>query len=151
MADTKDNARNELTYVTTSAPGSGAASRLPASYTRAGMVISDTLAMSRNMIPADDKDSGEGTTVIPGRSSGSISLQGNRPKDGNAGQIIIRDAYLARTLVYFLKTDNTIGDVATYGTGYVETYEEGSDDESVRTFTATINVQGLPTWFVIAT
>lgn len=149
--DTKDNARNELSYISTSEPASVSASRLPTSYTRIGAVISDTLAGSRNMIPADDKDSGEGTTVIPGRSSGSIQIQGNRAKDGNAGQIIVRDAWRNGTRVYWLKSDNVIGDVAVYGEGYVENYEEGSEDESVRSYTATINVQGLPNWFVIQT
>lgn len=151
MPDTKDNARNELTYCATVAPVGESALRLPSNYTRAGMVISDNLAMSVNMIPADDKDSGEGTTVIPGRSSGQIQLQGNRPMDGNAGQILLRDAWIAKVLVYFLKSDNTIGNVAQHGTAFVENWEENSDDEAIRGFTCTLNVQGVPTWFTIQT
>lgn len=151
MSDTKDNARNELLYVSASEPAGESAKRLPSSYTRVGMVTSDNLSLSRNMIGADDKDSGEGTTVIPGRSSGQIQVQGNRPKDGNAGQTIIRDAFQNGTLLYFLKSDNTIGDEAVHGTGYVESYERGSDDEAVRSFTATLNVQGTPTFFDIQT
>lgn len=151
MADTKDNARDELTYVSISEPADESAKRLPTNYTRAGMVISDNLALSRNMLPADDKDSGEGTTVIPGRSSGQVQMQGNRPKDGNAGQLIIRDAFLSRAKVWFLKSDNTMGDQACHAFCYIENYEEGSEDEAVRTFTCTLNVQGIVSWFTIQT
>lgn len=146
-----DNARNELTYVSESEPATEAAKRLPTNYTRAGLVISDTLSLSVNMIPADDKDSGEGTTVIPGRKSGQIQIQGNRPPEGDPGQKIMRDATLDGQLLYFLKSDNTIGHEAVHGTGYAENYEEGSDDESPRTYTVTLNVQGIPTFFTIAT
>ncbi len=151
MADTKDNARNELTYVEVTPPVGESALRLPSNYIRAGMVISDNLAMSTNMIPSDDKDSGEGSSVIPGRTGGSVQIQGNRPMDGNAGQTILRQAWIDKVLVYFLKSDNTIGNTAQHGTAYVENWEENSDDESVRGFTCTLNVQGVPTWFTIQT
>jgi len=151
MADTKDNARDELLYVTASAPATESELRLPASYTRVGMVITDSLALSRNMIDANDKDSGEGESVIPGRSSGTVAVTCNRPKDGNAGQLVINDAYTNRTLLYFLKSDNTVGDRAVHFTGYVENYEEGSDDEDVRKLNFTIRVQGFPTFFEIQT
>jgi len=152
MADTKDNAVNELFYITAIAPAGESALRLPSSYTKVGMVVSETVSQSRNMIPADDKDSGTGTNVIPGRSSGSASVSGNRPKDGNAGQIILESAYdVGTTLIYWLMSDNTIGDRALHGTGYVESYEWGSDDEAVRTFSVNLIIQGFPTRFVIQT
>lgn len=151
MADNKDNARNELTYVSITPPASGAAARLSTNYTKVGLVISDNLALSRNMISADDKDAGEFTNVIPGRTSGTIALQANRAKDGNAGWTILRDAFYNGTLLYFLKTDNIIGDEAVYGTAYVESYEENSDDEAVRTVNASLVIQGVVTFFTIAT
>lgn len=146
-----DNARNELTYVTASEPATEGAKRLPSNYTRAGLVISDNLSLSRNMIPANDKDSGEGQTDVVGRAAGQVQIQGNRLPEGDAGQKIVRDAWKNGTLLYFLKSDNTIGSEGVHSNAYVENYEEGSDDESPRTYTATLKVQDIPTFFTIAT
>ena len=153
MTDTKDNARNELLYVSTTAPSTESAARLPASYTKLGLVSGDTLALSKNMIDANDKDTGIWTEQIPGRNSGTISVQGNRPKDGNAGQTVVRNAFITdpSPLVYWLRTDNTVGDLAVHGKGYVESYEEGGDDETVRSFSTSLSVDGQPTFFVIQT
>jgi hypothetical protein len=151
VPDTKDNARNELLYVSTSEPATEAAARLPGSYTRAGMVKSDSLQVNVNMIDANDKDVGDFNAEIPGRSSGQIQIAGNRPKDGNAGQIIIRNARAAGTKLYFLKSDNVIGDIACHGSAYVSAYQEGSDDEAIRAFSATLSLQEEPTWFEIQT
>jgi hypothetical protein len=151
MADTRDNATNELFYITDSPPVGEAALRLPTNYTKLGLAVSETISQSRNMIPANDKDSGDGETSIPGRSSGNASVNGNRPKDGNAGQILVELAYDNKTLLNWLLSDNMIGDRAMHGTAYCENYEWGSDDQTVRTFSLTLNIQGLPTKFVIAT
>ena len=151
MADTRDNGRNELTYVSTTDPGSVSASRLPANYTVVGLVLGDTLTLNRNMIPADDKSAGDYNQLIVGRISGQVQIQGHRAKDGNAGMKIVRDALQNGTLLYFLKSDNTVGDEAVYGTAYVESYEEGSDDEAVRTANATLVTQGQIYFFTIQT
>ena len=151
MSDTRDNATNELFYITDSEPADESAKRLPTSYTKLGLAVSETISQSRNMIPANDKDSGDGETSIPGRSSGNASVNGNRPKDGNAGQILVEAAYDDKSLLWWLLSDNTIGDRAMHGKAYCENYEWGSDDQTVRTFSLTLNIQGLPTKFVIAT
>ena len=151
MPDTKDNARNELFYVTTSQPEDESALRLPSNYTKVGLVTSNPLNLSRNMINADDKDSGDGTTEEYGRLSGTVSVSGNRAKDGNAGAKMVRDALIDKTTLYFLQSDNTIGDEAAHGTVKVSTYNEGSDDESIRKMDATLNIQGVPTFFTIVT
>jgi len=151
MADTKDNARNENFYVSTTDPGTETARRLPSNYTKVGLLTSNPLSLSRNMINADDKDSGDGTTEEYGRISGNVSISGNRAKDGNAGAMIVRDAHMAKTTLYFLQSDNTIGDQASHGVCKVSTYNEGSDDESIRKMDATLNIQGVPVFFTIVT
>ena len=151
MPNTKDNARNELLYVTTTEPVGESAKRLPSNYTQVGLVKSDNIGLSVNMIDANDKDVGIYNEVIPGRITGQISISGNRPKDGNAGQLIIRNALIAESLLYWLKSDNTAGDEAVHGTAYVDNYEEGSDDETVRSFTLSMTTQGQFTFFNINT
>lgn len=151
MADTKGNARSELIYVATTNPSGESARRLPSNYTKVGLVTGNPLSLSRNMINADDKDSGDGTTEEYGRLNGNVSISGNRAKDGNAGAKIVRDAMMNKTTLYFLQSDNTIGDEACHGVCKVSAYNEGSDDEELLKMDATLNIQQVPVFFTIVT
>ena len=151
MADTLDNARNELVYVSASEPADESAKRLPSEYIVVGLLTSNSVSTSRNMIAANNKSSGDGENDLYGRISGSLSVSGQRAKDGNAGMKIIRDALANKQDLWVLVSDNTVDDEAVHGKFKVTSYDEGSDDESTRTASAELKLQGEPSFFTIQT
>lgn len=153
MADTEHIGRDELFYVKATVPGdaSESALRLPSNYVLVGGAMTSSLDLSRNIIDANHKDSGDGQQTLVGRLSGSHSLGFGRPKDDNAGILILRDnGLISRTTLWFLR----VGAIATRGVHFkaqVNSYQESDDDEAYATGSCGLTVQGVPSFFLRAT
>lgn len=150
MADTVHRGQDELLYVKASTPGAGSESdlRLPGNYTVVGLVQTSGLDLSRNLIPANHKDSGDDPTYVVGRWEGTHAITVVRPKDDNAGQAIIRDSgFVSRTKLYFLRVAST-AERAVHYRGYIEGYNEGDDDDALGSGGFTVRIDGAITFFL---
>lgn len=144
------NAKHELVYVASSQP---TVPRDPtdAAYKAAGLLINNPFDGTADGITASDKStSGFSSTVATTRGY-TVQLTGYRDIDGDDGQEIIRDAWVAGSNVYWLRATTTVGEPCVYGQASVTAYGEPSDNDDFAQYTATLSGQGAPTFGIVAT
>lgn len=122
-------------YVTATDPSGGEGDI--GSYDVVGFAKDHNFSRSRNMIDASDKDSGADSEFKPGRRTQTLDGTTNRDvADGNdAGQEALEAAYEADTedasLLYFLLTNNVVGDTEYYGKAFVSQLDVSFPDEGM--------------------
>lgn len=126
-------------------------------YDLAGFDKDLTFPRSRNMIDASDKDSGADSEYEPGRRDATVEGTFNRDLafENDAGQAHAITAYEADTKanskVWWLVTDNVVGNVQWYGEGFVSQADESFPDEGMAELSVTIQVSGSVTRQAVTT
>lgn len=137
----------ELFYVKLGAPPANPLD--PAGYTKVGLVKSNPFSGQRATVDAVDKDSADFVSKLAGDGSYTISIETNRKLVPDAGQLILRDAFVSGAAVSFLITSNVEDEEAVYGTAIVEKYDRPSARGEVSTNSFSLAGQGAPTFATI--
>lgn len=126
----------------------------PAQYTKVGFLLSNPFAGTSERVEVTDKDStGAFSSSLAGRSSYTVDVEAHRKvaAGGDAGQNIIRDAWVNKTNVWWLITTGATGATLKHGVAAVTDYGETSTEGEFATTTATLAGQGAPTFGLVPT
>lgn len=134
--------RDYLFYVkATSAPSDATAA---SGYTIVGDLTSLSINRSRNVLDRSSKDSGDDRELVAGRRSQNVSGSGYFDHTEDAGYTVLSDAYEAADgKVWWLATSTTSGDTEWHGSGVISDLSSTLDDESISSFSFTIESESV--------
>lgn len=148
MADTLTQGLKWLFYVEAGgAPGTDP--DVVASYTKVGLLISESGDTSNDTVEARHKDSGGYRTVVPTTLGSEVTIGGYLAADANAGHTILRAAANATALaskkIGWISSTGVTGEFQDRGEAYVTNYSWSRGTDEMATWECTLSVIGAIT------
>ena len=140
MPNEAKNARNELLYVSETAP---ATATDPTGYTKVGLLTSNSLSGDREEIRGSNKEQVM-QAVHLGDGSASLDVGFERATIQDAGQALMEDNRKADPApnLHWLVSDNVEGNTCRHGQGKVTSFSVDSENNSMAAGSATIAIDG---------
>jgi predicted secreted protein len=145
-ADGRFTGEEELLYVSATEPEDA---EDIADYVLVGFLTNNPFDGSSDEVTLADKSSGGWRSSLATTSGYTIAVEGHRILTGDAGQKLIRSAWLNKTGLYWLITTNVATHEAKHGRASVTAYAEDSPNSDGATMSATLSGQGTPTFFTV--
>lgn len=146
MADSqgRQNAKEYKLYVGTGAP-LDENDPSDAAYTLVGLLTNNPFDGTSEELRAADKATSGFSSALPGTASYTVGVEAHRKNTGDAGQLIVRDAWVNQTdSIYWLISTANSGDACVSGQASVTAYSEDNSNDEFASMAATLSGQGAP-------